>query len=188
MENKRFIECVRTGLQLQLLLLFPLHCIASQPESNFPKSPAFCESAKHYCRLHSVHDTMQCTQSLHRFRDQSTGYHNGCFSAVNRVKHLYSDNFHLNVMGIRSSKYGWNFINAHRWFQFWLEQGFLDLAWCAVAFFGWVFPGSITQTCEFVATNLWICTRETSHICHVYFLLTLRFFVTDTARMVSFQP
>ena len=100
MENKRFIESVKTELHFQLLLLFP--------ESNFLKSPAFCESTKRNCRPQSVHDTnIQCTQSVHRFQGQSTGYNNGCFSAVNRVKHLYSDNCYiLNVMGIRPSKYG----------------------------------------------------------------------------------
>ena len=36
------------------------------------------------------------------FQGQSTGYGNGCFSAVNRVKHLYSEII-LNVMGIRVS-------------------------------------------------------------------------------------
>lgn len=74
-------------------------CIALQPESNFPKSPAFCGLAKHYSRLHSVYDTVQHTLSVHRFRCQSTDYHNGCFSAVNRVKHLYSHNCHLKCHG-----------------------------------------------------------------------------------------
>ena len=44
--------------------------IASQLESNLLKSPAYYESNKHYCRLHTVHDTMKCTQSVHRFRGQ----------------------------------------------------------------------------------------------------------------------
>ena len=66
MGNKRSIECVKTELHFQLLLLFP--------ERNFLKSPAFCESTKYNCRLHSVHDTMQCTQSVQRFQGQSTGY------------------------------------------------------------------------------------------------------------------
>ena len=34
-----------------------------------------------------------------RFQGQSTGYGNGCFSAVNRVKHLYSENCHLKCHG-----------------------------------------------------------------------------------------
>ena len=66
MENKRFIECVTTEFHFQLLLFFP--------ERNFLKSPAFCESTKYNCRLHSVHDTMQCTHSVQRFQGQSTGY------------------------------------------------------------------------------------------------------------------
>ena len=66
MENKRFIECVKTELHFQLLLLFP--------ERNFLKSPAFCESTKYNCRLHSVHETVQGTQSVQRFQGQSTGY------------------------------------------------------------------------------------------------------------------
>ena len=32
-------------------------------------------------------------------RFQSTGYGNGCFSPVNRVKHLYSENCHLKCHG-----------------------------------------------------------------------------------------
>ena len=52
-------------------------------ESNFLKIPVYCESTKHYCRLHAVYDTMHCTQSVHSFQGQSAGYDNGCFSAVN---------------------------------------------------------------------------------------------------------
>ena len=32
MENKRFIECVKTELHLQLLLLFPVHCITAREQ------------------------------------------------------------------------------------------------------------------------------------------------------------
>ena len=85
-------------------------------ESNFLKSPAYCESTKHYCCLHVAHDAMLCTQSVQRFRDQSAGYDNGCFSAVNRVWHLYSDNCDLKYHGNSIEfKYGWNFVIAHQW-------------------------------------------------------------------------
>ena len=39
-----------------------------------------------------------CMQN-ERFQGQSTGYGNGCFSALNRVKHLYSENGHLKFHG-----------------------------------------------------------------------------------------
>ena len=32
MQNKRFIECVKTELHLQLLLLFPVHCITAREQ------------------------------------------------------------------------------------------------------------------------------------------------------------
>ena len=41
-----------------------------------------------------------------KFQGQSTGYGNGCFSAVNRVNTCIQKIVILNVMGIRSSKYG----------------------------------------------------------------------------------
>lgn len=106
-------------------------------------------------------------------------------------------------MGIRSSKYGWNFRNSHRWLYFWLEQGFPScclmcsscfspLGGACPRFAGLLMvnigldlkPATIlenasvwnTQTCEFVATRI----PETSQIssCYVYF----RFFVTATDR------
>ena len=119
-------------------------CIALKPESNFPKIPAFCESAKHYCRLHSVHDTMQCTQSVHRFRGQSTGYHNGCFSAVNRVKHLYSHNCHLKCHG-NSIEQVWLKLNICPPVALILTGTMFSFDLALPALFGWDFPGSITS-------------------------------------------
>ena len=67
-KTKRFIECVKTELHYNFSYFS--QCIASQLESNFLKSPAYYESTKHYRRLHTVRDTMKCTQSVHRFRGQ----------------------------------------------------------------------------------------------------------------------
>ena len=59
MKNKIFIERVKTELHYNFSYFS--QCIASQLESNFLKSPAYCESTKHYCCLHVAHDAMQCT-------------------------------------------------------------------------------------------------------------------------------
>ena len=98
-------------ITLQLLLLFPVHCITKRaifskvlPIMNRPNITAvFMRCMIQWSVLN------QCTD----FRVSYTSYDNGCFSAVNRV--LYSDNCHLKCHGNSVEfQYGWNLINAHR--------------------------------------------------------------------------
>ena len=79
----------------------------------------------------------QCTD----FGVAYTSYENGSFSAVNRVRHLYWDNCHLKCHGNSIEfKYGWNFINAHRWLYFWRNKVFpRSCLMCSSCFFWLVF-------------------------------------------------
>ena len=142
----KYVWKIKDSLNVSMNVSYFSQCIASQLESNFLKSPAYYESTKHYCCLHVVHDAMQCAQSVQRFRGQSAGYDNGCFSAVNRVWHLYSDNCDLKYHGNSIEfKYGWNFINAHGGFiSDWNKVFSRSCLMCSSRFFGWVLSRSIT--------------------------------------------
>ena len=118
-------------ITLQLLLLFPVHCITAREQFS-QKSCLLCIDQT------LLPSSYQCTD----FGVSYTSYEDGCFSAVNRVRHLGSDNCHLKCHGNSIEfKYGWNFINMHTsgfisdwnkvfprscllcssWFFFWLD-------------------------------------------------------------------
>ena len=73
-------------------------CIASQPESNFLKSLAFCESITAVFIRYMIQCNVlnQCTDFGVSPLAMTMA---ACLSAVNRVKHLYSQNCHLKCHG-----------------------------------------------------------------------------------------
>ena len=116
-------------ITLQFLLLFPVHCITAREQFSQKSCLLWIDQTL-------LPSSYQCTD----FGVSYTSYENGCFSAVNRVRHLGSDNCHLKCHGNSIEfKYGWNFINAHQWLYFWLEQGFPSIL--PVVFLAGFYPG-----------------------------------------------
>ena len=115
-------------ITLQFLLLFPVHCITAREQFSQKSCLLWIDQTL-------LPSSYQCTD----FGVSYTSYENGCFSAVNRVRHLYSDNCHLKCHGNSIEfKYGWNFINAHQWLYFWLEQGFPSILPVVQELFFWL--------------------------------------------------